>query len=144
MQPDPAVGPSVPDRTFALGVLPALILLTLPALILIIHAIITRRWQLDGWQKLYLAAIRHGFSGGGVIISVKIGAAATCTTWIVFLITVALTAGLMLEAPGKGWIDPSRHAAALASRSPADPRCCILPRSTGSRSKTGLARPERH
>ncbi len=96
-----------PTGTFALGVLPALLILTLPVLILILHAIITKRWKLDIWQKLYLAGAGLALLVVGVIISVKIGGGSNLHNLDMFLISVFLTAGLLLETCGTDWLTHS-------------------------------------
>ncbi len=96
-----------PTNTFALGVLPALIFLTLPVLALILFAVISRRWKLDLWQKLYLTALSAALLVVGVVISVKIGGGSNLHNLDMFLISVFLTAGLMLEACGTDWLAQS-------------------------------------
>jgi hypothetical protein len=98
-----------PTGTFALGVLPALILLSTPALILIIHALASRKWKLDIWQTLYLSAALIAFLVVGIIVSVKIGGGSNLHNLDMFLITLVLAAGLMLETIGKdGLLKPAQ------------------------------------
>jgi hypothetical protein len=94
----------LPSQTFSLGVLPALALAAGPAAALIVYAIIKRRWKLDTWQILYLAAMNAAFLGVGIVISVKIGGGSNLHNLDMFLIGLVLAAGLLLETREKDWL----------------------------------------
>ena len=99
----------LPSGTFALGVVPALLLTTAPAVIFIVYALIKRRWKLDRWQILYLTAMSAAFLVVGLIVSVKIGGGSNLHNLDMFLISIVLITGLMLENCGKDWLLKPAH-----------------------------------
>ena len=89
-----------PNPTYGLGIVLGLILAVAPLIIFLIYLIITKRWQLNSWQKIGLAAGLLLFLGLGIVVSVKIGGGGNLHNLDMFLIGVVIVAGLAWEKGG--------------------------------------------
>ncbi len=96
-----------PNETYALGIVPGLLLAAGPLIALLVISLIKRKWKLDKWQTLYLGAMSLAFMGVGLVISVKIGGGSNLHNLDMLLIGLVFTAGLLLEAGGKSWLTDS-------------------------------------
>ena len=86
----------LPNPTFPLGVLFSTILISGPALCLLIWWVLSRRWKLDWLQQLAVAGALLGFLGAGLVVSMKIGGGADLHNLDMYLMTLALVVALGL------------------------------------------------
>jgi hypothetical protein len=90
----------LPNPTYYPGVLLALIFTTLPLVLLLIHLVNTRRWQLDRLRGAFVLAILLLFLGIGLIVSVKIGGGSNLHNMDMFMIGMVFAAALAWKAGG--------------------------------------------
>jgi hypothetical protein len=90
----------LPNGTYPLGILLGIILVTAPLVILLIHLMRTRRWQLDWLRGLVIAGPLALFLGVGLVVSVKIGGGSNLHNLDMFLIGLLLAAALAWRAGG--------------------------------------------
>ena len=86
----------LPNPTFPLGVLFATILVSGPAVCLLIWWVLSRQWQLDWLQRLAIAGALAGFLGAGLVVSMKIGGGADLHNLDMYLMTLVLVVTLGL------------------------------------------------
>jgi hypothetical protein len=80
----------LPNPTFPLGVLFSTILISGPALALLIWWVASRSWKLDWLQRLAIAGALAGFLAAGLVISMKIGGGADLHNLDMYLMTLTL------------------------------------------------------
>ena len=90
-----------PNPTNGLGIVLALVLATLPLVMMLIYLVRTKRWQLNLWQKLGIVGVLAAFLGLGVVISVKIGGGNNLHNVDMYLIGLTFVAGLAWETGGQ-------------------------------------------
>lgn len=86
-----------PNATYPEGVLLALIIACLPLIVLLGWMIATKRWQINGLQGLAYASALLVFLIGGIVASVKIGGGNNLHNLDMFLVSLAILAGLTLR-----------------------------------------------
>ncbi|HEX8992344.1 MAG TPA: hypothetical protein VF784_11760 [Anaerolineales bacterium] len=86
----------LPNPTFPLGVLFATILVSGPAVSLLLWWVLSGRWRLDWLQKLAIAGALAGFLGAGLVVSMKIGGGADLHNLDMYLMTLVLVVTLGL------------------------------------------------
>lgn len=94
----------LPNSTFALGILPGLIIATAPLIVLLILYTSQKKWRLDSWQKLALLASLLTFLVVGIVVSVKIGGGSNLHNMDMFLIELLFIAGLLWDRGGRDWL----------------------------------------
>lgn len=82
-----------PNETFPPGILIGLTWVVLPLLILLVFMIATKKWDLNLWQKLSVAALLILFLSLGIIISTKIGGGSNLHNLDMFLISLVIITG---------------------------------------------------
>lgn len=81
----------LPNSTYNLGILLGLLLVTGPALALIVFLLTSRQWQLKIWQEVILASSLMAMLVVGLMASVKIGGGADLHNMDMFLIGLLFT-----------------------------------------------------
>jgi hypothetical protein len=89
----------LPNPTYGLGVVLALLLVAGPTIAVLAWLLQKRAWVLDGWQLAALGGVLVAFLVAGVIVSVKIGGGSNLHNLDMFLITLAFAVGLAFRAP---------------------------------------------
>jgi hypothetical protein len=89
----------LPNATYGLGVVLALVLVAGPTLAVLAWLLRKRAWVLDRWQLTVLGGILAVFLVAGVIVSVKIGGGSNLHNLDMFLITLAFAVGVAFLAP---------------------------------------------
>jgi hypothetical protein len=84
----------LPNPTFPLGVLLSTILISGPALCIVMWLVYSRRWILDWIQQLAVGGALLGFLGAGLIVSTKIGGGADLHNLDMYLMTLAFVVAL--------------------------------------------------
>ena len=79
-----------PSKTFPMGILPALFLISIPIFIAFIIYIKEKNFQLEKAEKFYLIAALCGFLLMGCVVSVKIGGGSNLHNMDMFLLTILL------------------------------------------------------
>lgn len=75
----------LPNTTFGLGILPAVLMVCLPGLGLLGQLVKRKQLPRLHWLRwMGLTGILSVFFLGGLLVSLKIGGEATCTTWMGF------------------------------------------------------------
>lgn len=92
-----------PNATYPEGVLAALFIATAPLLLWLIWLAATGRWPLNWVQRLAFIGATVIFLGGGLVVSVKIGGGNNLHNLDMFLVTLAILAGLAMR--GKSLTD---------------------------------------
>ncbi len=103
----------LPTETYPLGILFGLLVATLPIIFLLIHLIVTRKWQLNLWQKLAILGPLAAFLTVGIIVSTKIGGGGDLHNLDMFLIGLMFTGVVAWEKAGRQWFAQIHLAPAL-------------------------------
>jgi len=90
----------LPNATYPLGILLAVVLVSAPLVILLIYLVRTRRWQLDWLRGLVVAGPLALFLAVGLVVSVKIGGGSNLHNLDMFLIGLLFAAALAWQAGG--------------------------------------------
>lgn len=86
-----------PNSTYPAGILLSLVIAALPVVILLIWAVISRRWRLNWIQIAAFAVPSLIFLGGGLIVSVKIGGGNNLHNLDMFLVSLAFLTAIFLR-----------------------------------------------
>jgi hypothetical protein len=90
----------LPSATFPLGVLPGILLVTLPAAAAIMWQVRTKQVSLSVFRWSGIAAILSVFFVGGLLVSVKIGGGSNLHNMDAYLaLLMALAAGVVFKTP---------------------------------------------
>jgi hypothetical protein len=111
-----------PNATYPEGVLFALALACLPVIVLLVWMIATKRWKINALQALAYSAALLVFLSGGIVASVKIGGGNNLHNLDMFLVSLAILAGLALRnvrLDTSAWPSMMRLALTLAILLPA-------------------------
>ena len=99
----------LPNSTYALGILPALLLAVGPLLILVMYWLyFTPRGgaiRFSLWQKLAVTVMLGLFLAVGVVASVKIGGGSNLHNLDMFLLGLLMVTGLIWEAGAASWLE---------------------------------------
>jgi hypothetical protein len=90
----------LPNPTYYPGILLALIMATLPLVLLLIYLVSSRRWPLDRLRGMAVVFILLLFLGVGLVVSVKIGGGSNLHNLDMFLIGMVFAAALAWRAGG--------------------------------------------
>ena len=90
----------LPNATYPLGILLAVVLVSVPLIILLIYLVRTRRWQLDWLRGLVVAGPLALFLIVGLVVSVKIGGGSNLHNLDMYLIGLLFAAALAWRAGG--------------------------------------------
>ena len=91
----------LPNPTYGAGILLGLVIAVLPIVILLVWLSVSRKWQLNTWQKLAIAGPLLAFLVVGLVASTKIGGGGDLHNLDMFLIGVAFTAFVAWANGGK-------------------------------------------
>jgi hypothetical protein len=90
----------LPNATYPLGILLAVVLVSVPLIILLIYLVRTHRWQLDWLRGLVVAGPLVLFLAVGLVVSVKIGGGSNLHNLDMYLIGLLFAAALAWRAGG--------------------------------------------
>jgi len=93
----------LPNPTFNLGLLPALLLATAPILILLFLFWKSGKWDISKFQQLSIILGLSAFLVVGIIVSVKIGGGSNLHNFDMFLICILFVMGLAWEKGAGHW-----------------------------------------
>lgn len=102
-----------PNETFAPGILIGLALAAGPLIFILIYLSRSRRWLLNGWQKLALTLPLLAFLVVGLIVSTKIGGGGDLHNLDMFIIGLMFTGAIAWRNGGRRWIEEIHLAPAL-------------------------------
>lgn len=91
----------LPNATYAPGILLGLFVAAAPLVLILIHLIVKKQWQLSFWQKLAGAFFMTAVLGVGIVISTKIGGGSNLHNLDMFLIGLVLLGGLAWKNGGR-------------------------------------------
>ncbi|MCZ2127895.1 MAG: hypothetical protein LC099_09015 [Anaerolineales bacterium] len=91
----------LPNSTYGAGILLGALVAVLPTLLLLLWLVASKKWALNVWQKLAIAAPLSAFLAVGLIVSAKIGGGGDLHNLDMFLIGVAFVALLAWRGGGK-------------------------------------------
>jgi len=94
----------LPNATNPMGILPWILLATVPLLALIVWFAIQKGWARHWLQRLSVVGVLGAFLGVGLVISVKIGGGSNLHNLDMYLVGVLIFAGLAWEAGLKDWL----------------------------------------
>jgi hypothetical protein len=96
----------LPNPTFAPGILLALLVATVPLVLLLIVFDLKSQWhrRLDFWQAATILGSMTAFFVVGIIVSVKIGGGSNLHNMDMFLLFLLFVAGLAWDAGGREWL----------------------------------------
>lgn len=100
----------LPNEIYPLGVLFGLLIATLPLIILLCYLMVSKKWQLNLWQKLAILAPLTAFLVVGLIVSAKIGGGGDLHNMDMFLIGLMFTGVIAWEKAGKQWFSEISYA----------------------------------
>ncbi|KAF0109318.1 MAG: hypothetical protein FD146_362 [Anaerolineaceae bacterium] len=86
------------NATYPAGILPGILLASGPLVVLLVWLAATRRWKMDWVQAAAAAGASLAFLGAGIIMSMKIGGGGDLHNLDLYLLTIALLAGLAAHA----------------------------------------------
>jgi hypothetical protein len=89
----------LPNPTYGLGVILALLLVGGPTIAVLVWLLKKRAWVLDRWQLAAVAGVLVAFLVAGVIVSVKIGGGSNLHNLDMFLLTLAFLAAWAFRGP---------------------------------------------
>lgn len=81
----------LPNSTYGMGILLGLAVAVLPVLIVLVWLAVSRKWQLNIWQKLAMLGPLLAFLVVGLIVSTKIGGGGDLHNMDMFLVGTAFT-----------------------------------------------------
>jgi hypothetical protein len=93
-----------PNATYGYGILLGLFLATAPLITVLIYLSVTRRWILNGWQKLAILLSLVAFLVVGLIVSVKIGGGGDLHNMDMFIIGLLFAGTVAWHDGGRDWI----------------------------------------
>jgi len=96
-----------PNATYGYGILLGLFLAVAPLVAVLIYLSRTRRWMLNGWQKLAITLPLPAFLVVGLIVSVKIGGGGDLHNMDMFIIGVLFAGAIAWHRSGAEWIAES-------------------------------------
>ncbi len=102
-----------PNETFAPGILIGLALAVGPLIFILIYLSRSRRWLLNGWQKLAITLPLLAFLVVGLIVSAKIGGGGDLHNLDMFIIGLMFTGAIAWRNGGRRWIEEIHLAPAL-------------------------------
>jgi hypothetical protein len=88
----------LPNATLGPGILLLMLVTTGPLLVLLAYLVVSRRWDLDGWQLIAVWGALIGFLAAGLVISTKIGGGGDLHNLDMYIATLALVMALGLSA----------------------------------------------
>lgn len=94
-----------PNATYEYGILIGLLLAVAPLGAVLIYLSVTRRWQLNLWQKLGIVLPLLAFLVVGLIVSVKIGGGGDLHNMDMFMIGILFAAAMAWRNGGREWIE---------------------------------------
>ena len=101
-----------PNATNGYGILPGLILATVPLIVILVYLSSTRHWLLNVWQKLAIVFPLLAFLVVGLIVSVKIGGGGDLHNMDMFIIGVMFAGAIAWRNGGYEWIGQIAHSPA--------------------------------
>ena len=96
-----------PNATYGYGILLGLFLAVAPLVAVLIYLSRTRRWTLNGWQKLAIILPLLAFLVVGLIVSVKIGGGGDLHNMDMFIIGLLFAGVIVWNQSGAEWIAES-------------------------------------
>lgn len=93
-----------PNATYGYGILLGLLLAIGPLIAVLVYLSVTRRWVLNGWQKLGIFLPLLAFFVVGLIISVKIGGGGDLHNMDMFIIGLLFVGAIAWHNGGHEWI----------------------------------------
>lgn len=93
----------LPTETFSLGILPALLLITLPVLLILVQYLKESETTLTKFEKLLLALSLIGFLVIGIFVSVKIGGGSNLHNMDLFLVTLMIIIHIFWKRGAADW-----------------------------------------
>ena len=90
----------LPNPTFAPGIILALLIASVPLIVLLVYLIVTRRWPLDILRGMAILLPLLAFLIIGLVASVKIGGGGDLHNMDMFLVTLVFAAALAWRAGG--------------------------------------------
>ncbi len=97
----------LPNPTYPMGLLPALILAAGPLLAMVLYWFWRKSSPFDLWQKLVITGGLAVFLGVGLVASVKIGGGNNLHNLDMFLLGLLVLAGLAWETGAYHWLEPN-------------------------------------
>jgi hypothetical protein len=94
----------LPNETFGLGIVPALLLATLPLILLLAIFLFSGQWKLNTLQKLAIGGELAAFLAVGLVASVKIGGGSNLHNLDMFMICLLFVTGLAWEVGFGDWL----------------------------------------
>lgn len=94
----------LPNATYGPGILVGLGLATVPLIAVLIYLLISRRWQMNGLQKLSIVLPLLAFLIVGLIVSVKIGGGGDLHNLDMFIIGLLFAAAIAWRSGMDEWI----------------------------------------
>lgn len=94
----------LPNATYSVGVLFGLAIAVLPLLIVLIYLSLTKKWDLNIWQKLALILPSLAFLAVGLVVSAKIGGGGDLHNLDMFLIGLVFASAVALKNGGLTWL----------------------------------------
>jgi hypothetical protein len=99
----------LPNPTYPLGILPALLLAAGPLLAIVLYWFWRKSSPYDLWQKLAVSGVLAVFFAVGLVASVKIGGGNNLHNMDMFLIALVVLAGLAWETGASSWLKLDGH-----------------------------------
>lgn len=93
----------LPTETFSLGILPALLLITIPVLLILVQYLRKNETTLTKFEKVLLSLSLIGFLVIGIFVSVKIGGGSNLHNMDLFLVTLLLIIHIFWERGAADW-----------------------------------------
>ncbi len=93
----------LPTETFSLGILPALLLITVPVLLILAQYLRKTETALTKFEKVLLSLSLIGFLVIGIFVSVKIGGGSNLHNMDLFLVTLMLIIHIFWERGASDW-----------------------------------------
>ncbi len=87
----------LPNATFSQGILLAILIATIPLLVLLVGLVILRIWKLNWLQILAYGFAVLAFMAVGLVISVKIGGGSNLHNFDMYFVTLVLLTGIFLK-----------------------------------------------
>ena len=91
----------LPNSTYGTGILLGLVIAVLPIILWLVWLSASKKWELNGWQKLAIVGPLLAFLGVGLVASTKIGGGGDLHNMDMFLIGVAFTVFMAWVNGGK-------------------------------------------
>jgi hypothetical protein len=92
-----------PNATYGMGILAGILIATLPVIAILLYLLIHKKWRLNLWQGLSIAAPLLAFLVVGLIVSVKAGGGGDLHNMDMFLIGLLFTSVIAWKNGGSSW-----------------------------------------